>query len=144
MPSGRSYGEALLVPAAIYVPLVESLIGQSLPLTYLSHITGHGVRKVMRARREFTYRVTALPSVPEVLSFIAEQLDMTPHAAWGTFNMGVGFAIFCRPGYASKIVHIAAQQGMTAIQGGVVEEGHRKMIIEPLGLAFDGSELQLR
>jgi phosphoribosylformylglycinamidine cyclo-ligase len=144
LPSGYTLGEALLVPSAIYVAVVQSLLEQSVPITYLSHITGHGVRKVMRARRELTYHLTALPPVPEVLSFIVDQAGMDTRSAWGTFNMGIGFAVFCSRGYASKVIAIAGQHGIDAIHGGDVDQGHRQVIIEPLGISFDGSELQLR
>ena len=57
---------------------------------YLSHITGHGLLKLMRPRRDFTYRITQLPDVPEVLWFLAEQAGMYDHAAYSTLNMGGG------------------------------------------------------
>lgn len=49
LPSGTPLGEALLVPSHLYAGLVRALLDDRLPLTFLSHITGHGLRKVMRA-----------------------------------------------------------------------------------------------
>ena len=62
LPDGTSIGDALLTPSAIYVDLMERLLHSGLELSYASHITGHGLRKVMRADRELTYRITQLPA----------------------------------------------------------------------------------
>ncbi len=45
---GATLGEALLEPSVMYVPLVAALLEQDVPLTYLSHVTGHGLLKLMR------------------------------------------------------------------------------------------------
>ena len=55
LPSGRSFGEALLDRSAIYVGLVRELLTAGIGVHYLSHITGHGLLKLMRPRRELTY-----------------------------------------------------------------------------------------
>ena len=65
LPSGRSLGEALLDPTLMYAPLVASLLERKIPVTYLSHITGHGMLKLMRPKRPFTYQISRLPPVPE-------------------------------------------------------------------------------
>ena len=46
-----------------------ALWADGVPVRYASHITGHGLRKLMRADRELTYRIERLPEVPEVLGF---------------------------------------------------------------------------
>ncbi|HTR72535.1 MAG TPA: AIR synthase related protein, partial [Solirubrobacteraceae bacterium] len=48
LPSGRTFGEALLDHAPVYVPLVRALLEQDIPVTYVSHVTGHGFLKLMR------------------------------------------------------------------------------------------------
>ena len=63
-PTARSFGEALLAPSVMYVPLVQRLLEEKVPVGYLSHITGHGFLKLMRPRRELTYRIERLPQVP--------------------------------------------------------------------------------
>ncbi len=143
LPGGRHYGDALLDPTVIYVPLVESLLERNIPVTYLSHITGHGLRKVMRAKNELTYRIHSLPPVPEVLRFITERTSMSPHEAYGTFNMGAGFAVFCRAGSAGAVVEAASDAGLSAIIAGAVEAGERRVIIEPLALTYETDELRL-
>jgi phosphoribosylformylglycinamidine cyclo-ligase len=144
LPSGREVGDALLDPTVVYVPLVRSLLDRRLPVTYLSHITGHGLRKVMRARRDLGYRITSLPDVPEVLSFLARAAEMSPRSAYSTLNMGAGLAVFCRPGAAGEVIAAATAVGLRAIEAGRVEPGPRRVILEPVGVAFEGEELSLR
>ena len=94
LPSGTELGAAALVPAYSYVKLVSELSNVRVPVTYYSHITGHGLRKVMRANQDLTYRLTKLPPVPEVLAELCEYAGMDTREAYGTLNMGAGFAVF--------------------------------------------------
>jgi phosphoribosylformylglycinamidine cyclo-ligase len=143
LASGRQYGDALLDPTVIYVPLVELLLERNIPVTYLSHITGHGLRKVMRAKKELTYQIHSLPPVPEVLKFIVERTGMSAHEAYGTFNMGAGFAVFCAAGSGQHVIDAASEAGMTAIIAGSVLSGLRRVIIEPLAITYETDELEL-
>lgn len=143
LPSGRSFGEALLDRSVIYVPLIDALHVEGIDVHYLSHITGHGLLKLMRPRREFTYRITRLPEVPEVLRFLAAQAGMDDHAAYSTLNMGAGFAVYSAPGTGQAVVRIAGRLGLNAELAGVVEDGPRRVILEPLGVTFESGELDL-
>jgi phosphoribosylformylglycinamidine cyclo-ligase len=144
LPDGTTVGDALLAPSAIYVDLMEQLLRHGPDVSYASHITGHGLRKIMRADAEFTYRVTQLPPVPAVLGWIRDTLDLSDDEAYGTFNMGAGFAIFCRPGKGAEVVAAAMRTGHDAWVAGTVEEGERCVILEPLTLTFASKELRLR
>ena len=97
LPSGVTLGEALLEPSVMYVPLVSALLQAGLEVTYVSHVTGHGLLKLMRPAKPLTYRIERLPEVPEVLSFLVAQAGLDPHAAYSTFNMGSGYALYCAP-----------------------------------------------
>ena len=136
-------GEALLEPSVMYVGLVAALLAQELPLRYISHITGHGLLKLMRPTRALTYRIERLPPVPAVLSFLVEQARLDAHAAYSTFNMGSGYALYCAPGAGEAIVAIAERLGLSALVAGRVEEGPRQVILEPVGVRFAGEELEL-
>ena len=93
----------------MYVPLVaRAARGAGCPVTYLSHITGHGLLKLMRPRRELTYRIERLPPVPQVLAFLVERAGLDAHAAYSTFNMGAGFAVYCAAGSGEDVVAVAA------------------------------------
>lgn len=144
LPSGRTLGDALLVPAPIYVGLVASLVRDRLPVTYLSHVTGHGLRKIMRARHDLTYVIEGLPDVPEVLSFMIERLGMSAYDAYGTFNMGAGFAVYCRPEAAEDVVARASDSGLAAIVAGHVERGPRRVVLAGQDVTFETEDLKLR
>jgi phosphoribosylformylglycinamidine cyclo-ligase len=143
LPSGALFGEALLRPSHMYAELVDAMLDAGLPVTYMSHLTGHGFLKLMRPTHELTYRITQLLPVPEVLGFLVERAGMTPSVAYSTFNMGHGFAIYCREGSGAQIVESAARKGLKAIVAGCVELGERRIVIEPLGIEFAGDELRL-
>ncbi len=143
LPSGRTLGEALLEPSTMYVGLMEELLRQRLPLRYISHITGHGLLKLMRRPKPLTYRIWKLGETPEVLSFLAAEAGLEAKAAYSTFNMGAGYALYCAPGTGGTIVELAAGLGLRAWVAGAVEEGPREVVLEPVGVRFHGGELEL-
>jgi phosphoribosylformylglycinamidine cyclo-ligase len=140
---GTNLGEALLEPSVMYVGLVAALLEGELPLRYISHITGHGLLKLMRPPRALTYRIERLPEVPGVLSFLVDRAELDAHAAYSTFNMGSGYALYCAPGAGEAIVLLAERLGLSALVAGRVEEGPRQVILEPVGVRFAGEELEL-
>jgi phosphoribosylformylglycinamidine cyclo-ligase len=143
LPSGRSFGEALLDPSLIYTRLVELLIERRLDVHYLSHITGHGLLKVMRPRRELTYRIDRLPEVPEVLSFLVERTGMEPADAYSTLNMGCGFAVYCAAGAGEAVVELAGKLGLAARLAGFVEAGPRRVVLTEINVVLEGDSLDL-
>ncbi len=143
LPGGVTFGEALLEPSLMYVGLVAALLEEDVGLSYISHITGHGLLKLMRPPRPLTYRITRLPEVPSVLSFLVEQAELDAHAAYSTFNMGSGYALYCAAGAGEAIVAIAQRLGLSALVAGSVEAGPRQVILEPVDVRFAAEELEL-
>src|SRR5215211_706232 len=143
LPGGSSFVEAVLTPSVLYANLVRRLLAAELPIAYFSHVTGHGFLKVMRPLKPLTYRLTALPPVPPVLRFMADELDMDARAAYTTLNMGAGWAVYTRNGSADRVVQIAREAGLDAIAAGVVEEGPRRVVIEPVDVTLEGEEMVL-
>jgi phosphoribosylformylglycinamidine cyclo-ligase len=143
LPSGRSVGAALLDPTVIYVGLVRRLFAERVTVHYLSHITGHGLLKLMRPRRELGYRITRLPEVPEVLTWLAAESGMDRAAAYSTLNMGAGFAVYCAPGQSERVLACAHDEGLRAHLAGEVTDGPRRVELDELGVRWDGQHLQL-
>jgi len=143
LPSGRTFGEALLDRSVMYAGLVRVLLASRVDVHYLSHITGHGLLKLMRPRRELTYRITWLPAVPEVLQFLVKQAGMPPASAYSTFNMGCGFAVYCAAGGGSEVVRLASSLGLSAGVAGAVEEGPRRVLLEPVDVVFESADMDL-
>jgi phosphoribosylformylglycinamidine cyclo-ligase len=143
-PAGRSLGEALLDPTPLYGVLVEALLDRKVPLTYAVHVTGHGLRKLMRAPQELTYVVEKLPEVPPVLAFLAEASKMDAGEAYGTFNMGAGFAFFVPEDAVPAALEAARGQGVELLRAGHVEAGPRRVVLGPLGVTYDSAALTIR
>ena len=144
LPGGLGYGEALLAPTLLYSPVTEALYRAGITPHYACNITGHGWRKLLRHPKPLRYRVHTLPEVPPVLRFIQQQAQMDDHEAYGTLNMGAGFALFVPAAQAQQVLDVAAAQGVAATLAGSVEAGDKELRVEPLGLRFAADELQLR
>ncbi len=144
MPGGRTYGEALLDPTVLYPPVTEAAFEAGIGLRYVANITGHGWRKLMRHPGHFTYRMTEVPPVPGVLRFMVDETRQTAEEAYGSLNMGAGFALFVRPEDGDAAVACAEAKGVRAWVAGVVEDGPRQVVIEPQGVTLSGESLALR
>jgi phosphoribosylformylglycinamidine cyclo-ligase len=141
---GLSYGDALLAPTLLYSPVTEALHRAGVTPHYAANITGHGWRKLLRHPAPFTYRITQLPDVPPVLQFIQKHARHDDREAYGTLNMGAGFALFVKKDDAEKTVAAARGEGVDAWLAGHVEAGAKKLVIEPLQIEFGDDALQLR
>ena len=58
--------------------------------------------------------------------------------------MGAGFALYLAAGDAARAVDIARSLGVEAMIAGQVEDGPKRVLIDPLNVTFGGDELQLR
>jgi phosphoribosylformylglycinamidine cyclo-ligase len=143
LADGVTFGEALLEPSIMYVPLIAALLETDIDVTYLSHVTGHGLLKLMRPAKDLSYRISRLPEVPTVLSFLVGQAGMDAQAAYSTFNMGCGYAVYCGGGSGERVVAVAERLGLRALLAGRVEEGPRQVLLEPVGVRFGSERLEL-
>ena len=141
---GLTYGDALLAPTTLYSPVTEALHQAGITPHYCANITGHGWRKLLRHPAEHRYRIHTVPVVTPVLKFIQQHAQQDDREAYGTFNMGAGFAVFVRAEDAQRTVDVARAQGVEAIIAGQVEAGPKELLIEPLNIRFGGDDLQLR
>jgi phosphoribosylformylglycinamidine cyclo-ligase len=144
LADGRTFGEALLDPTVLYAPLTEALFAAGVRPHYAVNVTGHGWRKLMRHRAELRYVIRAVPPVPPVLAFLQSQGGMSAREAYGTFNMGAGFALFVAPAGVAATIDVAERAGFAAWHAGDVEAGDKRLVIEPLELEYAASELHLR
>jgi phosphoribosylformylglycinamidine cyclo-ligase len=141
---GLDYGAALLAPTTLYSPVTEALWTAGVHVHYAANITGHGWRKLLRHPKALSYRIHTLPPVPPVLRFIQEQAQHDAAEAYGTLNMGAGFALYVAAADAERTVAVARNCGVAAWVAGEVHEGAKRLLIEPLGVTFEGDALQLR
>ena len=142
--NGTAYGDALLAPTVLYPPLVRDLFEAGIDIHYLVNITGHGWRKLMRARRDLRYVLHTVPDRPPLFRFLMDRASLDAAEAYATYNMGAGFAVYVTAAQASGVVDIAARHGLAAWPAGAVEAGAREIVIEPLGIHYPAESLELR
>lgn len=144
LPSDQTLGEAALAPSHLYAELVLALQAAGVDIHYLSNITGHGWRKLMRAEADFSYVINEVPPVPEIFDFIAEQSGNDKQEMYGNYNMGAGYAVYVPAGQAQQVVDIAGKCGLKAWATGTVEAGPKQVVIKPMDITFAGDSLGVR
>lgn len=142
--NGELFGESLLAPTTLYVPVTEALAKAGIAVNYTVNVTGHGWRKLLRHTSELTYRISTVPPVPPVLAFIQREAKLDHAEAYGTLNMGAGFALFVEAEDAERTAQIARDCGIAAWVAGRVEAGPKQAIIEPIGVTYSADDLKLR
>jgi phosphoribosylformylglycinamidine cyclo-ligase len=142
--AGRGFGEVLLDATPLYGPLVEALQNANIDLHYAVHVTGHGLRKLMRGKPELTYVVEKLPPVLPIFRFLQAQAGMSDEEAFGTFNMGSGFAIYLAANQVNQAVAIAKAAGFDLLAAGHVESGPKRVLVKPIGVTYEGASLNIR
>jgi phosphoribosylformylglycinamidine cyclo-ligase len=144
LPGGQTLGEAVLKPTHIYAELVLAMQAAGVDIHYLSNITGHGWRKIMRAEPAFAYVVHEAPTAPEVFDFIAVQSGNDQRDMYGNYNMGAGYAVYVPADQAQQVIDTASGLGLKAWNAGEVREGAKQVVIEPLNITFAGEDLEVR
>lgn len=144
LPSGVMYGEALLAKTNIYATLIQDLLDKRINIHYISNITGHGLRKVMRAPADFTYIIEKIFPTPELFSFIQKHANLTDEEMYATFNMGQDYAIFLPAQDLQRAQEIIKENGFKSLDAGHLETGKRQIIIKPKNTTFGGETLNLR
>lgn len=144
LPEGTMYGEELLKPTIIYSRLVQDMLCSGIDIHYMVNITGHGWRKLMRAKKILRYLIDKIPSVPAIFPFIQKNSGLSDCEMYATFNMGAGFAIFVAEKDTEKVLDFGKKHKIKAWLVGRVQKGQKEVIIRPLDIIFKGEELQIR
>lgn len=144
LDDGTMYGEALLTKTNIYAHLIADLQKNGIDIHYLSNITGHGMRKVMRARPNFTYVIENIFAPQEVFNFIQKHANLSDYEMHETYNMGMDYAIFVSQKDVTKTQKIISKNKFKSIVAGYIEKGERQVIIKPKNIVFKGDTLDLR
>lgn len=144
LSNGKMYGEALLTKSNIYAKLVQDLQKAKVDIHYIANITGHGVRKIMRARYKFTYVLEKIFEPQEVFAFIQRHAGFNDYEMYQTYNMGQDYAIFVPKKDVQKTLRIVRENKFSAIDAGYVERGKKQVIIKPKNLIYKSETLDLR
>lgn len=144
LDSGETFGEALLSPTHIYAELIEQLFAANIDIHYLSNITGHGWRKLMRGNPKFTYTIEQVPTPQPVFDFIQEHSGNSLQEMYGNYNMGAGYAVYLPEKDAHKAQDIAKSLNLQSWIAGRIEEGSKQVVIKPKNITFAGDTLEVR
>lgn len=144
LPSGKIYGEALLTKTNIYAKLIQDLLNKKIDIHYISNITGHGLRKLMRSRQYFSYIIDNIFPPDEVFNFIQKQANLSEYEMYQTYNMSMDYALFIPEKDIKKAQKIAKEHGFDSIDAGYIEKGKKQVIIKPKNITFKAETLDLR
>jgi phosphoribosylformylglycinamidine cyclo-ligase len=144
LPSGVSYGEALLTKTNIYAKLIQDLLNAGVDIHYISNITGHGLRKVMRARPSFSYVIEKIFEPQGIFSFLQKHAGLSDEEMYSTYNMGMDYAIIVPEKDSSKTLSIIKKNKFEGINAGYIEKGEKQVVIQPKNIVYKGDRLDLR
>jgi phosphoribosylformylglycinamidine cyclo-ligase len=148
MPSGQTYGEALLTPTLIYSKALNNALARGADVHYAINITGHGWRKIMRANEKFSYVIENVPEPQEIFQFMIEKGPIDLYEAYGTLNMGAGFAVIVSAADATMVLEAADEEGISAWTGGLVNKADKKTVVINQGakdpIVFNDKDMDIR
>lgn len=137
-PGGaRAIGEELLTPTRIYSVLADALADSS--ATHgLAHLSGGGVRNMVRLHPKVAFVFDRWPEVPPLFRWIQELGSLPDEEMFETFNMGIGFVtVVSRNRLAETRRRLARAGAADAVDVGHVERG-TGVSVPAHGLAFEG------
>ena len=124
---GRTLAEEMLEPTRIYVKLAMELLAGG-GVHGFAHITGDGLRNLLRLHPGMSYDFPALPEPPPIFPLIAARGPVAPAEMFAVFNMGIGFVAVVETGAADAAVATAARLGIGAwALGEAVADGRREI-----------------
>ncbi len=144
LPSGKKYGEVLLTKSNIYAKLIRDLLKNNINIHYISNITGHGFRKIMRAKPDFTYIIERIFDPQEIFLFIQKHANLDDKEMYGTYNMGMDYTLFIPEKDIVRAQAIIKNNCFDSINAGYVDKGKKRVIIKPKNIIFESFSLNLR
>lgn len=144
LPDKSIYGQALLTKTNIYANVIHELLEKNIPIHYITNITGHGLRKIMRARQDFTYVIDTIFEPQPLFSFMQQQAGLSEYEMYDEFNMGQDYALFLPEKSVKKTLAIIKKHGFDAINGGYIEQGKKQVVLKPKNITFSSDRLNLR
>jgi phosphoribosylformylglycinamidine cyclo-ligase len=124
---GRSVADALLEPTVIYVLAALALLRSDIPVHGLAHITGGGLRNLLRLGSErLGFAIEEPLPVPAICTLVAELGDVPTAEMWDVFNMGCGFvALVPEERTGDAVALLGVHHAGTARIGTVTGDGGR-------------------
>jgi phosphoribosylformylglycinamidine cyclo-ligase len=142
LSNGRTIGRELLTPTPIYVRPIIEMFEAGADLHYISPITGHGWRKIARARFPYTYVVEEVPELPLIFSSLicyGKELgfNVSDFENYQVWNMGVFIAIIAPEEDENLIYEATRRHRVEVFRMGHVSKGRRRVVIKPLDVIYE-------
>lgn len=132
---GRTLGEELLEPTALYVDLALDLL-RTTDVRGLAHITGDGLLNLRRMKAPVGFDVETLPLAPPVFELLAHLGGVPPAEMYRVFNMGIGFCAVVPEVDVAEALAAGDRAGFQAWRlGTAIPSADRVIRLRPLGLS---------
>ncbi len=120
---GRTVGEELLEPTALYVELAVDLFQRGPMPHAVCHITGDGYMNLTRVEAHVGFVLDGFPDPPPVFQVIEERGRIPKAEMYEVFNMGIGLCIMAPESSAGAILAAAGRHGFrSCVLGRVTAE----------------------
>ena len=133
----RPVGEEILAPTRIYSPVGDAL-GASTATHGLAHLSGGGVRNLVRLHPRVRFVLDRWPEIPPLFRWVQQLGGLSDEEMFQTFNMGVGFVLVVSAARVAETRRRLARAGAAdAVDLGHVERGSG-VAVPGFGLSFEG------
>jgi phosphoribosylformylglycinamidine cyclo-ligase len=130
-------GHELLAPGRIYVDVSEALADRATTHGF-AHISGGGVRNLVRLNPEVRFELDGWPRPSGVFEWARQLGEIEPRELYQTFNMGIGFAAIVSPRSLTPSLQALRTAGVRDARAvGRVVRGHG-VVLPQLGLEYTG------
>ena len=136
LPDGTEFGESVLRPTFIYTRPVIEMLDKEIPIHYMGPITGHGWKKIMRAKKagEFKYVIEQVPELSALYEFLISEgakhgFDVSNHENYSVWPMGTGWFAAVDKQYVEEMREIAKRHNLEIFDYGHVEKGERSVVL---------------
>ena len=123
---GKSLGEVLLEPTAIYVKPILDLLNKDYPIHGMAHITGGGLPenlpRCLSDNQSIYLSSGSWPTLP-IYQWIASQGPVAEADMYDTFNMGIGMVVITTASHAKTVCQDLSARTKGAYIIGEVREG---------------------
>lgn len=134
LPYGRSIGEELTTPTAVYMPALKELIRKTegageRVIRGMVHITGGGISKLgeLIGGRDLDVNVS-MPFTHSIFSYVQREFSIKSSDMYLRFNNGVGYAIAVPGSYVNDSLAVLRQYFPAEVIG-VAAKGNGKVRI---------------
>ena len=131
---GRTVGEELLAPTAIYVRAVLDLIASEVDVRGLAHITSGGLLNLLRLEPDVGYRIDRPLPRHAVFGLIAERSGVREAELQEVFNLGCGFCCVVAEQDAGAAIDRLAEHHAGAAAIGAVTDAAGLLELPDAGL----------